>query len=92
MKIKIQAVSGFLLTMANSIATFGMLKDMDDKGKMLNAAFSVGAAWVLGDHLGYTAQTKPLMLVPMIVAKLMAGITAVIVANLLYKIVQKKQK
>lgn len=79
------SVGGLLATTANSIVTFGMLSDMDEKGKMLNVAFAVAAAWALGDHLGFTAQTAPCMLVPMVAAKLLSGAAAVVLASLLYR-------
>jgi len=62
---------------------FGMVKDMDDRGKVLNMAFAVSAAFVFGDHMGFTAGFAPEMLLPVIVAKLSAGILAVAVAMLL---------
>ena len=74
------AAAGLIAAMANAIATFGMVKDMDRRGKVVNIAFCVSAAFVFGDHLGYTAGFAPEMLVPMIVGKLTGGISAVIVA------------
>ena len=77
------AAAGLIAAMANAIATFGMVKDMDQRGKVVNIAFCVSAAFVFGDHLGYTAGFAPEMLLPMIVGKLVGGISAVIVALLL---------
>ena len=74
------AAAGLIAAMANAIATFGMVKDMDRRGKVVNIAFCVSAAFVFGDHLGYTAGFAPEMLLPMIVGKLVGGISAVIVA------------
>lgn len=77
------AAAGLIASLANSIATFGMVKDMDDRGKIVNIAFAVSAAFVLGDHLGFTAGFAPEMLVSVIVGKLVGGISAVGVALLL---------
>lgn len=77
------AAAGLIATLANSIATFGMVKDMDDRGKVVNVAFAVSAAFVFGDHLGFTAGFAPEMLPAMILGKLAGGITAVAVALLL---------
>ena len=74
------AAAGLIAAMANAIATFGMVKDMDRRGKVVNIAFCVSAAFVFGDHLGYTAGFAPEMLLPMIVGKLVGGVSAVIVA------------
>lgn len=77
------AAAGLITSLANSIATFGMVKDMDARGKVVNIAFAVSAAFVLGDHMGFTAGFAPEMLVPMILGKLAGGISAVAVALLL---------
>jgi len=79
------AAAGLIASLANSIATFGMVKDMNRRGKVLNIAFAVSAAFVFGDHLGFTAGFAPEMLPAMIVGKLTAGISAVAVAMLLTK-------
>ena len=77
------AAGGLIASLANSIATFGLLKDMDDRGKVVNVAFAVSAAFVFGDHLGFTAGFAPEMLPSVIIGKLSGGITAVAVALLL---------
>lgn len=77
------AAAGMVTSLANSIATFGMLKDMDERGKIVNIAFAVSAAFVLGDHMGFAAGFAPEMLLPMILGKLTGGIGAVAVALLL---------
>lgn len=59
---------------------FGTIKDMDNRGKIVNMAFAVSAAFVFGDHLGFTAGFNSNMVFPMIVGKLVGGITAVTVA------------
>ena len=77
------SAAGLVASLANSIATFGMVKDMDDRGKVVNIAFAVSAAFVFGDHLGYTAGFAPQMLPGMIVGKLAGGVSAVALALLL---------
>ena len=74
------AAAGLVASLANSIATFGMVKDMDRRGKVVNIAFAVSAAFVFGDHLGFTAGFAPEMLPAMIAGKLTGGISAVAVA------------
>ena len=78
-----KASAGLVATLANNIATFNILGQMDPKGKLLNVAFAVSAAFVFGDHLGFTAGVDQTMVTPVIVGKLVAGITALLVANLL---------
>lgn len=79
------AAGGLVATLANSIATFGMLKDMDRRGKVVNVAFAVSAAFVFGDHLGFTAGFAPEMLPAMIAGKLAGGVSAIFVALWLTK-------
>ncbi|HWR60778.1 MAG TPA: ethanolamine utilization protein EutH [Clostridia bacterium] len=92
------SAAGMVATLANNIPMFGLMKDMDDRGKVLNVAFAVSAAFVFGDHLGFTAGVNREMIFPMIAGKLVAGVTAVMVASLiapksaLGKDAAKKQK
>lgn len=79
------AAAGLIASLANSIATFGMVGEMDQRGKVVNIAFAVSAAFVFGDHLGFTAGFAPEMLPAMIVGKLVGGIAAVAVALWLTK-------
>ena len=74
------AAAGLVASLANSIATFGMVKDMDSRGKVVNIAFAVSAAFVFGDHLGFTAGFAPEMLPAMILGKLAGGVAAVALA------------
>lgn len=85
LKVNETAAAGLIASLANSIATFGMVKDMDSRGKVVNIAFAVSAAFVFGDHLGFTAGFAPEMLPAMIVGKLVGGIAAVAVALLITK-------
>ena len=77
------AAGGLVATLANSIATFERVKEMDNRGKVVNIAFAVSAAFVFGDHMGFTAGFAPEMLPAMIVGKLAGGVTAIAVALLL---------
>lgn len=75
--------AGLVATLANNIAMFNLLKEMNPKGKLLNCAFAVSAAFVFGDHLGFCAANNPDMIFPMIVGKLVAGILAVVLGNIM---------
>ena len=79
------AAGGLVATLANSIATFNMVGGMDARGKVVNIAFAVSAAFVFGDHLGFTAGFAPEMLPAMIVGKLAGGVSAIFVALWLTK-------
>ena len=75
-----KAAAGMVATLANNIPMFGMMHEMDPRGKVINVAFAVSAAFVFGDHLGFTAGFDSTMIFPMIVGKLVGGVTAVAVA------------
>ena len=77
------AAAGLLASLANSIAAFGMVKDMNERGKVVNIAFAVSGAFVFGDHLGFTAGFAPEMMGAMIAGKLVGGISAIAAAWIL---------
>ena len=84
LKMNESAVAGMIATLANNIPMFGMMSKMDDRGKVLNVAFAVCAAFALGDHLGFVAGVDggaaSEMITPMIVGKIGGGIVAVFIA------------
>ncbi len=75
-----RATLGFITTLANAVPTFGLIKDMDERGKVLNFAFLVSAGYLLGDHLAFASAVNATLVLPMLIGKLTGGITAVIVA------------
>lgn len=74
------STAGIIITLANSVPVYSMIKDMDSRGKVMNIAFIVPATAVLGDHLGYTGGVASHMITPMIIAKLSAGVVALLLA------------
>ncbi|MDR2819812.1 MAG: ethanolamine utilization protein EutH [Desulfovibrio sp.] len=83
LKMNDAAAAGMVASLANNIPMFGMMNKMDDRGKVLNVAFAVSAAFTFGDHLGFTAAVASPMIFPMIVGKLVGGVTAVFFAMLI---------
>ena len=80
LNINAVSVSGLMTSLVNSLIMFGSFKDMDKRGKVVNMAFAVSAAFVFGDHLAFTAGFDSSMITAMIAGKLAAGITAVALA------------
>lgn len=78
------AALGFLSTLATSVTTFGMMKDMDERGVLLNSAFAVSAAFTFADHLAFTLSFRPSYVPFVIVGKLISGVAALAVAVLLF--------
>lgn len=74
---------GFVSTLATNVTTLEMMNEMDDRGAVLNAAFAVSAAFTFAGHLAFTMAYDPSYLFPMILAKIVAGVSAVALAILL---------
>ena len=83
LKMNEAAAAGMVASLANNIPMFGMMNKMDDRGKVLNVAFCVSAAFTFGDHLGFVAAVASPMIFPMIVGKLVGGVTAVFFAMMI---------
>lgn len=79
------SVMGLIATLANSIATLESADRMNKKGRIINLAFAVSAAFVFGDHLAFTLSYNSQHIVAVIVGKLVAGVTAIIVASFISK-------
>lgn len=75
---------GLLTTIGTSVPTYEMMDDMDKKGIVLNAAFSVGASFTFVDHLAFTVSFNEKYILPMIAAKIISGIAGLIFADFLY--------
>jgi ethanolamine transporter len=69
--------AGMLATIANILAMFRLVRFMPPKDKVINIAFGVCAAFLLGDHLSFTANFQPTLIVPVLIGKLAAGVIAV---------------
>lgn len=69
--------AGLLATIANILAMFSLVRYMRPKDKVINIAFAVCAAFLLGDHLSFTANFQPTIILPVILGKLLAGIIAI---------------
>lgn len=90
MGINDSSVTGLLTSLINSIPVFNSVKDMDERGKVMNMAFAVSGAFVFGDHLAFCAGNDPKGMIPLIAGKLCAGLCALLVAMLFTK--KKKEK
>jgi ethanolamine transporter len=74
------ATAGLVASLAHHIPMLTMLKNMDERGKVINIAFAVSGAFVFGSHLGFVAGINREMVFAMIVGKLTGGILAVVLA------------
>lgn len=75
--------AGLISSLASLFPALDLVKQMNLKGKLLVLSFAVSATFVFGDHLGFTAGMDQQMVLPLIISKLVGGITALILANIL---------
>lgn len=77
----LDTIVGSVTASANILALYPMLKDMKAKNKVQTIAFAVCGAFLIGDHLSFTANFQPTLIVPLFLGKLTAGCFAVLIAN-----------
>ena len=75
---------GFISSLSTNISTFEMMNEMDEKGTVLNSAFLMSASFTFAGHLAFTLAFAPSYLLPMMVAKITAGVAAVLFALFMY--------
>ncbi len=92
LKVREGDVTGLLTSAVNIFPTFDMLNKMTPKGVLLNTAFMVGANCMLGDHFAFTSQMRPVLVLPVLLAKAVSGFLALAVANYLAPILLKGTK
>ncbi|MBR3867417.1 MAG: ethanolamine utilization protein EutH [Butyricicoccus sp.] len=79
--INYASVMGLILSCPHSMAMVPMYPDMDRKGQIMNAAFSVCGAYLIGGQLAFVMQLVPASAVPAVLAnKILAGVSAVVLA------------
>lgn len=83
--INSEASTGLMTQLASSIPVWSVIDGMNQRGKLFNIAFAVSGSFVLGDALAFTGGANPEMVFPMIVAKLSAGILAILLIVLLQR-------
>ncbi|UXH43297.1 ethanolamine utilization protein EutH [Rossellomorea vietnamensis] len=69
--------AGIVATIANILAMFKLVKTMPPKDKVINISFAVCSAFLLGDHLSFTANFQPTLILPIIVGKISAGVIGI---------------
>lgn len=79
------ATVSFLASSVSATTIFGAMEKMDRKGVVLNAAFTVSGSFVFGSHLAFTMAFDSSYLAPVMVGKLLCGVSAVALAMMLYR-------
>lgn len=85
-----QSNIGVITTAINAIPMFSMMKNMNERGVVINIAFMICASFVIGDHLAFQTTVDSSMAVPLIAGKLAGGILGIVLAVFMTK--QKKVK
>lgn len=75
------ATTGILACAANALALFAIIKDMKPEDKVRTLSFCVCGAFLFGDHLAFTANYQPSLILPIMLGKLGAAIIALVIAN-----------
>lgn len=71
------ATAGLLAASANVLAALSMVKDLRAKDKVIVLSFAVCCAFLFGDHLSFTANFQPSLIVPILLGKLVGGVCAI---------------
>lgn len=72
--------AGILASLANILAMFRLVREMRPQDKVLNIAFAVCAAFLLGDHLSFTANFQPSLIAAVMLGKLGGGVAGMLLA------------
>lgn len=75
------SVLGLISSLANSIPTFHLAEKMNARGRTMNLAFAVSAAFVFGDHLAFTMAFDESFLPAVVTGKLVSGAAALLAAH-----------
>lgn len=80
LEINETAALGVVSSLATSMTTYEMMRKMDNKGVVLNAAFALSGTSTFAGHLAFTLAFNPDYILPVIVGKLVASFSALLVA------------
>jgi len=84
--------TALVASLASYFPALDLMDEMNEKGRLIVITFAVSASYVFGDHLGFIAGVNQDMVLPTIVSKLVGGITAVILANIVAPKLLKRAK
>lgn len=82
------SVAGLLIGIVSPVPAIAMMKEMDTRGKVVNAAFLVCGASALAAHMGFTFGVEAELVVPLLISKLAGGLCGAGAALLLTRSAQ----
>lgn len=74
------SVAALLVGAVSVMPAVAMFRDMDERGRVVNAAALVCSGSALAAHLGYAAKADPGMLVPLLAAKFAGAVAGALIA------------
>ena len=80
---------GVVSSLATSATAFAMMDRMDKKGVVMNSAFAVSGAFIVGSHLAFTMAFNEAYVFPVLLGKMVSGVLAIVLANIIYGKTQK---
>lgn len=91
-----ESVMGLMLSLVQSLAMLPLYSKMDKRGRVMNAAFSVSGAYVVGGQMAFVASVlAPELVSAYMVNKLVAGVLGVALAAVCFRkgeaVVQKAE-
>ena len=75
-----EGAAGLLAASANILAMYRLVGRMRPRDKVLAIAFAVCAAFTFGDHLAFTANFQPTIILPLMIGKLLGGVAGFMLA------------
>lgn len=69
-----------IIAITSLVPGYSQFAEMNPKGKVVFAAFSASAGCMLGCHIGFTSSVDQSIVMPMLLAKIISGVLAVISA------------
>lgn len=83
LKMNDSSFAGLLIGFVSVTPALSMIKEMDQRGKIMNAAFLVCGASALASHLGFTIAVERQMMLSLLLTKLVGGLLGALLALLL---------
>ena len=83
LKMSDNSFVGLLIGFVSVTPALSLIKEMDQRGKIMNAAFLVCGASALASHLGFTVAVARSMMLPLLLTKLAGGLLGALLALLL---------
>lgn len=77
------SAAGLLIGIVSPVPAIALMKEMDSRGKVVNAAFLVCGASALAAHFGFTFGVEADLVLPLLVSKLTGGLCGAAAAILL---------